>query len=142
MSWISVGVGAAVGLGSYASQEGAYNRKKQLAASTQRYSPWTHQQAEIPNEPNAIGDIGSGVSTGLMLHQGMANADLQQQLAKQQSDLMQAQTKWLNTGYSPYSSGWGGTGYDPTLANANPWSLGVNTNLAQGMNLNPNQYNY
>lgn len=102
-------VGLGVGALSYESQQAQSNKQRMLAAQTQKYSPWTGNKAVAPTDPNAVTDIAQGGVSGAMMGQQMQNA-------KATQGLQQAQTNWLNQGYSPYNGGmYGGGAADPTM---------------------------
>ena len=97
------------------------DRQRKLAAETQRYSPWTHMQANPIQEADPLGSaIGFG-TTGAMLGQSIDNS--------------KAQNDWLKRGGNPsYTAALNGSGggmalgkYGPvdTLAypsQSSPWS--------------------
>ena len=94
--------GLALGVGkNFLFDQPKYQREKKLAASTQRYSPWTGMQAKAPNEPDPVAAGLTYGSQGAMLGQGLANANASK-------DLMEAQKSWLqnNRAYNPWAIGY------------------------------------
>lgn len=122
----ALAIGAGVGLlKSEAVDRPREQRQRKLAAETQRYSPWTGLQAQPVQEADPLGSALSFGATGAQMGAGMENA-------KAQKGLMEAQSRWLNSGGSPaYTAaqtstlqpnyGWGS--YGP---GGNPWTLGNN----------------
>lgn len=103
-------IGLGMGALNYETQQGEADRQRELAAQTQKYSPWTGNKAVAPQNPNAVTDIAQGGVSGMLQGQQMQNA-------KTSQALQAAQTQWLNQGYSPWGAGMGGNGaYDPTAA--------------------------
>lgn len=109
-----LGIGAGAGLLKYGLvDQPKYAAQKQLAASTQRYSPWTHMTASAPDQPSAVGDAMQGAGTGAMLGG--------------QIGLQNAQKNWLQN--NPYNSqvagasamGTGGGDSFDYYNQSNPW---------------------
>lgn len=69
---IGAGVGALAGGAKAAIAGGKESRDRQLAADTQRYSPWTGMQAAPVESANPVGDIMGGAVSGGMFGQGLA----------------------------------------------------------------------
>lgn len=87
--------------------EPAAARQRKLAAATQRYSPWTHMQAQAPQDPNVLGQA---------LQYGGTGAAIGSQLGKGTPDPTKGVTsKAANVG-NPYAQG-GYAGLDPDDAN-------------------------
>ena len=57
------GVGAAAGAAKNIAQAGQEGKDRQLAADTQRYSPWTGMQAQMPKRGNVMGDVLGGATS-------------------------------------------------------------------------------
>ena len=55
----------------------AADRKRKLAAATERFSPWTGLHAQPVDDPNALGSMMSAGATGAMIGQGVANSNAQ-----------------------------------------------------------------
>lgn len=85
--------------------EPAAQRKRKLAAATDRYSPWTGQHGGQVNDPNYIGDAMSAGATGAMIGQGITNSNAQNDFLK---------------GMTPSS------GVDPNLKDSNSFMAGQN----------------
>lgn len=69
---IPLAVGAASGLIQNNQKQAEYNRQKQLAADTERYSPWTGQHGQMPSgKPNLFNSVLQGGMTGLSFAQGL-----------------------------------------------------------------------
>jgi hypothetical protein len=65
MSWVAVGIGAAVGLTkAYAVDAPKEARQRKLAAATQRYSPWTGLKAGSVQEADPFGSTLQGGMAG------------------------------------------------------------------------------
>lgn len=119
MSWVAVAVGAGVGLtkAELIDQPKA-DRQRKLAASTQRYSPWTGLQAQPVQEADPMGSMLQYGATGASMGSNMK--------------LQKAQTDWLNAGGSPtapaaFSGSYGPAQVQPSYAGgmqgaSNPWS--------------------
>lgn len=105
-------------IGKIASDSGKESRDKKLAAETQRYSPWTGLQAQPVHYADPAGSAMQGFGSGVAMHQGMQNAEMDQKLKD-------AQVGWMNRGGSPQPF----TGM--SSANQSPWSLG-DYNLSKG----------
>lgn len=126
MSWIAVAIGAGAGLlKSEAIDRPEADRKRHLAAETQRYSPWTGLQAQPFKEADPLGSALTFWATGASMGAGMQNAEAQKKL-------MAAKTNWLNAGGSPqYTAQMSQTaaptfgGYGAYGPKASPWGLGV-----------------
>lgn len=123
MSWLAVAVGggALVGVGKAELVDAPRaERQRKLAAETQRYSPWTHMQAQPVEEAKPFDAAMQGAATG-------ANAFMGVQSMQAQNKLAGAQTDWLKT--NPYNASTGaasamGTGAATGLQyNQNPRSF-------------------
>lgn len=86
------GIGAGAGLIKYfAFDKPANDRKRALAATTQKFSPWTGMNAEAPDQINPMSGLMQGAATGAALGQNMSAANSNQAL-------QQAQINSLNRG--------------------------------------------
>ncbi len=104
MPFTALAIGAGAGLlKNYAVDVPEANRQRQLAAATQRYSPWTGNKATAPQDPNVMGSLVSGGVQGAQLGAAIQNAN--------------AQSNWLNRGGSPQ--------YTSQLNWGNPWAQGT-----------------
>jgi hypothetical protein len=110
-------IGAAMSAAQYKQQQDKEQRDRELAAETQRYSPWTGMRAGGIQEADAVGTIGSGVMAGYQMEQGMdaqsAQKDYQnKKLANEDRylNIMENQGKGSSAAPSqgPMMSGWGG----------------------------------
>lgn len=88
--FIGLGMGVAGAAKSELIDRPAAERKRKLAASTQRYSPWTGMQAQAPTDPDTVAAALSYGSQGAMLGQNIGNAQANQ-------DLLKAQANYYNT---------------------------------------------
>lgn len=52
-----------------------YQDQSQVASATQRYSPWTHMQAQAPQRPNSAATLTQGVGSGLAMQQAYDKAN-------------------------------------------------------------------
>lgn len=90
------------GMGAYQfdQQQKKEKRDRQLAASTQQYSPWTGLQAGPISEADLAGTVGQGAVQGVAMEQNMDRAD-------QANKLNEAQLGYYksNTQQSPASGG-------------------------------------
>jgi len=68
-------------------------RQRQLAAETQRYSPWTGLSAQPIQEADPWGSVIGGGATGLSLGQSLERATLEDELKKAQIAQMQGVPK-------------------------------------------------
>ena len=59
-----------------------YDRQMKLASETQRYAPWTHLQAQMPEEPNLFGSMLGGAGSGASLGGGIQAAGQNQEMQK------------------------------------------------------------
>lgn len=96
----------------------AADRKRKLAATTERLSPWTGMHAAPVNDPNAIGDMMSAGATGAMIGQGVANSN--------------AQNAYLDKAATKDGV------YDPDLAQSNSFMAGPNPYEGKGAKMDPN----
>lgn len=78
------------------SNAGKEKRSKQLAAATQRYSPWTKLQAGEVDYADPAGTAMQAVGAGLAQQQAAEDRALQK-------DLLKAQTGYFNRQSGPYS---------------------------------------
>lgn len=112
MSWLVVGVSA----GSLAKSElvdvPKEKRQRQLAASTQRYAPWTGLKANPIQEADPAAATMSGAVTGLGMKTNMQDA-----AAK--DNLMNQQANWLKSNPYNYSTGSASAMAGPSLGNYN-----------------------
>lgn len=67
------GIGAATGVAKNAIQAGQEGKDRQLAADTQRYSPWTGMQAQTPKRGNLMGDVLGGATSAASFGQQFQN---------------------------------------------------------------------
>lgn len=75
-------------------------RDKNLAAETQRYSPWTHNQAGAIQYADPLGTGMQAVGSGLMAKQNDQNTASSQKLLDAQSNYF---NNLSNTRQSPYA---------------------------------------
>lgn len=118
MALTGLAIAAALGLAKdQLVDQPAADRKRKLAASTQRLSPWTGNKAEPVNEPN---------TAGTMLQYGAMGAQMGAGYDQNKADvaLKKAQADRLNSGGSLYGGFGGGYGKDLTSKTSNPWSGG------------------
>lgn len=88
---VAMGIGTIAGGVKYGIDKSNYNKKLALAAQTQRYSPWTGMQAQVPNAPGGpTGDILAGAGTGASLGQGIMQM-------QQSTQLNNSLSSWLNS---------------------------------------------
>lgn len=81
MSWVAVAVGAGVGVGKAELVDAPKaERQRKLAASTQRFSPWTHLQAQPVQEADPAGSALQYGATGASMGANMQNMQAQQDL--------------------------------------------------------------
>lgn len=116
MAW---GLAAAAALAlakNYLVDKPAAAKQRQLAAATQRYSPWTGLQAEAPKNPNIFNDLIPMAATGANIESNL-NKD---KMANNLSDLQQQYLQKQINNPNPYdisggrmlpamNSGWAGT---------------------------------
>jgi hypothetical protein len=82
--------GAGLGLAKYfAFDKPANDRERTLAATTQKFSPWTGLQAQAPGQVNPMGSTMQGAAAGAGLGQNMSAAN-------NNAQLQQAQIAYLN----------------------------------------------
>jgi hypothetical protein len=102
----AIGGGIGLGAGMLQSKEQANKeqRQRELAASTQEFSPWTGLQAQPVEEVSDMQNLFSGALTGAQMYgMGKMGAANQANLAKQDA-LLSAQTKFYeNAGRAPAS---------------------------------------
>jgi hypothetical protein len=84
------------------------HKQYELAAATQRYSPWTHMQAQKPDDLDPVGNAMQGGVQGMALGQNMEAADNMKNLQKEQIANMRANRAALDRGVRPL----------------NPWDMG------------------
>lgn len=77
------------------------NRQRQLAAETQRYSPWTGMQAQAIQNADPLGSAMQGGFTGFSLGQGMQNQAAGQKFADSYMKNMDADTAYKTGLLSP-----------------------------------------
>lgn len=76
-------------------------KQYELAANTQRYSPWTGLRAQTPEDPDAFGAAMQGGVQGYALGQNIQSADDMKNMQKAQLDLIRSQKDALNRGVQP-----------------------------------------
>lgn len=117
-----LGIGAGVGLLKYlAVDKPQENKQRALAATTQRYSPWTGLQAQQIPIASSIGDVASGAGQGAALGSNIVNSNAANAYLKAKTaDNSFSGMPQLNFSQNPWqmNPSSGGTGL-----------LGVNTNL-------------
>jgi hypothetical protein len=79
MAWVSVGLGVAgalLGHQQHQAQLAAQEADAQRASATERYSPWTHLQANAIRHPSSteFGSLAGGGLSGFMQGQAINNA--------------------------------------------------------------------
>lgn len=101
--------GALIGLGKdLLIDEPKARRQRQLAAATQRYSPWTGLQAGPVEEPNALGSAATGALAGAAYGQNKDAAD-------EEAATKQAYRDYLNkAGQAQLMNSWSGMRMSPT----------------------------
>jgi hypothetical protein len=102
-----IGLGAGLGVGGlkYALVDHPQDvRDRNLAAATQRYSPWTHLQAQPLRPHNLLGNMMETGATGAMMGQNVG-------AAQQKMGQNAAMTNWLNGGM------------DSSSMQNSPWSI-------------------
>lgn len=109
MAWVTVGLAAAGAISGKMKNDRAKQIEasdRQLAADTQRYSPWTHLQAQpIRSAGSTFGDVFGGGVNGAMTGQNLksafsgygGNASLDPQA--QPTGLLGVPTQTLDSGY-------------------------------------------
>lgn len=70
---VLAGIGAASGIAKNVIQAGQEGKDRQLAADTQRYSPWTGMQAQMPKRGNVMGDVLGGATSAASFGQQFQN---------------------------------------------------------------------
>lgn len=96
MSWIMVGVAGAGLVKSELVDAPKEARQRQLAATTQRLSPWTGLKANPIDEADPLGSTLQGGAQGMAIGQSMQNSAAAGKLADSQNALLKAQTAKLN----------------------------------------------
>lgn len=71
---LGLGLGAAAGAAKAGIGAEKAQRERKLAASTQAYSPWTGMQAGPVHDPDVLGDVLQGATSGGMQGQAFAGA--------------------------------------------------------------------
>lgn len=72
---IAAAVGGGLGLIQNHQKQAEYNRQKELASQTERYSPWTGVHGTMPTSaPNAMSSLMQGAMQGASFGQGMGGA--------------------------------------------------------------------
>lgn len=126
MSWIAVGLAGAGALGGLVNnhqKQAEFNRQKQLAGDTQRWSYLTGKQGDMPtSQPNAFGSVLQGGLAGAQLGTQLGAAGAKPQASPGATDAMGAGgSAWSNLGSAdsslPYSSGMNA----PTFWSNNPY---------------------
>lgn len=121
MGWMAA-AGGAEGLANYYfNDKPNYQRQTDIAAATQRYSPFTGQWANAPSSaPSAIGDVMQGATTGAKMGASMGAYQNSQALSQAQSAFLNSQAQGGGSpgpvNASQYSLG--NFNYGPP---ANPW---------------------
>lgn len=139
MPWLipmAIALGAGVGK-HFAIDKPAADRKRALAATTERFSPWTGLHGQPVDEPNLAGTALGFAANGAALGQGIDNMSSDQAYKD-------ALTKRINSGGSPIGYGptigtggelasnpfWGQKSYGSASGSrSSPWSLGGRRNL-------------
>lgn len=96
----------------------ADKRKRELAAKTQQYSPWTGNKADTLNDSNTLGSMMQYGTTGAMIGQGVSNSN--------------AQNSYLDS--KAASDGVA----DPNLSQGNTFMAGPNPYSGKEAVMNPN----
>lgn len=104
---------------------------RQLAAATQRLSPWTHLQANPIEKANPFGNMLQFGATGAMVGQNSKTADLM----NERTTLENQYLKNLNAASGGNQSGWQGMG-----GGQQPSMLGVNAQGLGDPSLMPRNY--
>lgn len=100
--------GAGLGIGKYyLLDKPKYQRQLELAAATQRYSPWTHLTAQTPDQPDPFSNALAYGSTGASVGQGMENKAAQEAMNKKLMENMDAQSNYYRSvaAANPQNSG-------------------------------------
>jgi hypothetical protein len=114
------GIGAGAGLVKYfAFDKPANDRKRALAAATQKYSPWTGLSAEAPDQINPMSGLMQGAASGAAMGQNMQAAQGNQALQKAQINYLNGQSGVPSSPGAPMVQ----QQMQPYSADAqNPWS--------------------
>lgn len=92
------------------------DKQRQLAAETQRYSPWTDLKAGAVEEPSLFGSLLQGGTTGLSLGQGLEDVASKAGITDAMKKNIEAQTAALKPPTVPLpGSGMGG------MSSGTPW---------------------
>jgi hypothetical protein len=117
---IGLGIGAVGGAAQhFLVDEPQYQRKMQLAAATQRYSPWTGAKPNIPEPVNPMSDITQMAATGAGMGQSIENAGLTKDNLNAQTDYFKKAARaqgfnpWQMMQGMPQPGGPGGFNYSP-----------------------------
>lgn len=78
-------IAGALGLGQALIGNDQANKAKDLEATTQKYSPWTHMQAQHAQNANPLGTILGGITAGMGMQQQQQMATAFNQWLKKQS---------------------------------------------------------
>jgi len=127
MSWVATAIGAGSMVVKAKADQDKDARKTQLAAATERGSPWTGLHGTMPEESSAIGTVLGGAAAGAAQGQAMKNQESNDMLANSQNELLKARTDQIKKGGSPWdytqaTSGMGQPG-GFQYKSPNPWSL-------------------
>jgi hypothetical protein len=127
--------GAAAGAGAglikyFAFDKPANDRKRALAAATEKFSPWTGLHGEVPDQINPMSSAMSGAGAGMATAQNLQAAQGNQALQQSQIDLNKARTQSMQapgtqTGFAmqPYSAKMGQDAMGPYMQpdEESPW---------------------
>lgn len=112
----AIGIGAALGLGKhFLIDKPKEERKRRLAAATQRYSPWTHLTAEAPEETDPMTGMLNWGATGASIGSGLNQQEMNQGMADAQMKNLDAMTNFY-TSRTPQMNF--GTVADPSTASS------------------------
>lgn len=119
-----LGIGAGVGaLKYFGADQPKAAKERQLAAATQRYSPWTGMQAKAPENPSALGDVLSTAGAGAQLGGAINSANAAGKMSGAMSNLADQQALYYNNlangGGAGQLGGWGMMNQQPGLGNYN-----------------------
>ncbi len=114
---IALAVGAALGAAKYKQDEEKAKRQRETEGTIAAYSPWTGMQAQRVEDPNLLGSMLGGASTGASMGQSFDTAANADAMNEKQGGLIDAQTNYYNSLAKPQGSA-------GAMGASNPW-MGV-----------------